>query len=553
MDSTDQWYYVEGGEARGPVPSAQIAQMIRAGVLEPGTQVAQAGWQQWSPASLALSHLLGPAGHAEPPPPTAPVYAIKVHCVSGPDAGKAYMIGAPEVSVGRVSGIGETDPQVAQVHVVLSWQDNLLLFRTFAGAVLKVDGAGVTQGTLSNGQHFQLGASVWQVGAAPVELGSFIGSLAARLSRLASSEKLEGFSLGPIFSEMFKPRKPGELEDYFSVGTVKTTPPLDQVQTGWPKPWFFMRVLGFMLVLYFVLSKTIGVFGNPRMIPGLMAIGSLAVPLAALFLFWELNTPRNVSFVYVLMLMCLGGVISLFATHVAGDVANFGWLGHISAGIGEEAAKLLVVVLVVRNVRYKYTLNGIVFGAAVGCGFAVLETAGYALSNGFLREFVRFLTAHVDTLQALNPKDTDALSEIINAASQNGYPAMFGLIDFRSFLSPFSHIAWTAITAGALWRVKGASPMRLKMLIDPGFLRTFLVAVALHIAWDAPLFRSGGVLYYAKYPILGVIAWYGIFLLVQQGLLQIRDAQLAEARTDLDQTQEILTTTGRFRAQETIG
>ena len=109
-----------------------------------------------------------------------------------------------------------------------------------------------------------------------------------------------------------------------------------------------------MLVLYFVLSKTIDVFGNPRMVPGLMVLGSLAVPLATLFLFWELNTPRNVSFVYVLMLMCLGGVISLFVTHVVGDIASLGWLGHASAGIEEEAAKLLAVVLVVRSTRYKY-------------------------------------------------------------------------------------------------------------------------------------------------------------------------------------------------------
>ena len=553
IQGKDLWYYVDGAEARGPVPSGEIAQMIRSGSLNAATQVAQAGWAQWSPASVALSHLLGRATQPEPQAPSAPVYAIKLHCVSGPDAGKAYMIGATEVSLGRVSGIGQTDPQVAQVHVVLSWQNNLLHYRTFAGAVLKVDGAAVTQGTLASGQQFQLGSSIWQVGAAPVELGNLIGSLAARLSKLTSTEKLEGFSLGSMFSDVFKPRKPGEYEDYFSVGTAKTTPPLDQVQTGWPKPWFFMRVLGFMLALYFVMSKTIDVFGNPRMVPGLMVLGSLAVPLATLFLFWELNTPRNVSFVYVLMLMCLGGVISLFVTHVVGDIANLGWLGHASAGIEEEAAKLLAVVLVVRSTRYKYILNGIVFGAAIGCGFAALETAGYSLSNGFLPDFVRFLIAHIDTLQSVNPKDSEALSQVIDAASQNGYPAMFATIDFRSFMAPFSHIAWTGIAAGALWRVKGANPFKLKMLADPGFLRTFLIPVALHMTWDAPLFALGGVLFWAKYIALGVIAWYVAFLLVQQGLRQIRDAQLAEARTDLSQTQEILTTTGRFRAQETIG
>ena len=82
--------------------------------------------------------------------------------------------------MGRVSGIGQNDPQVAENHVVLSWQNNVLHFRTFAGARLRVAGADVTQGSLSNGQQFQLGASTWQVGSAPVELTNLLGSLGAR-------------------------------------------------------------------------------------------------------------------------------------------------------------------------------------------------------------------------------------------------------------------------------------------------------------------------------------------------------------------------------------
>ncbi len=178
MTPQDQWYYLDGSETRGPVPSSQIVQLIRAGSLSPASQVAQAGWPQWSPASTALAHLLG-AQPAPGPTPVAqgepPTYAIKIHCVSGPDAGKAYMVGASEVSLGRVSGIGQTDPQVAENHVVLSWQNNVLHFRTFGGARLRVAGVDVTQGALSNGQQFQMGASIWQVGAAPVELTNLLG------------------------------------------------------------------------------------------------------------------------------------------------------------------------------------------------------------------------------------------------------------------------------------------------------------------------------------------------------------------------------------------
>jgi RsiW-degrading membrane proteinase PrsW (M82 family) len=550
MNPTDQWYYLEGSETRGPVPSAQIAQLIKAGSLSPATQVAQAGWPKWSAASDSLSHLLSggqqASGHAAAPV-EVPTYAIKVQCVSGPDVGKAYMIAAAEVSLGRVSGIGQHDPQVAENHVVLSWQSHVLYFRTFAGSKLKIAGAEVTQGTISNGQQFHLGASTWQVGTAPVELTNLLGSLGARLNKLTSTEKLEGFSLSAMFSEVFKARKPGEIEDYFVVGTSKTTPPIEDVQTGWPKPWFFMRVLIFMGAIYFLFSWMVDLFHNPRIVPGLMMMGSLVVPLSVVFLIWELNTPRNVSFVQVLMLVCMGGVISLVVTHIVGDISSLDWLGAASAGIEEETAKLLAVVIVVRNLRYKYILNGIVFGAAIGCGFAAFETAGYVFADGYLHGFLRALLGHMDILAKVNPKDAGQLNEVIQGASMQGYPAMYSLLALRSYLAPFGHVVWTAITAGALWRVKSGDPFRLKMLANPFFLRTFAIPVLLHMIWNSPLFRFEGILFWVKYLGLGFIAWYLAFTLVQQGLRQIRDAQLAQTKVDMTRTQEILTTSGRFR------
>ncbi|MGD1090622.1 MAG: PrsW family glutamic-type intramembrane protease [Bryobacteraceae bacterium] len=548
MAEPDEWYYLDNSKTLGPVSAAELARLIKSRSLSPSTQVAQAGWPKWMDASQALASQLARQDLSLDSASTRRAYAIKVRCVSGPDAGKAFMIGASELSLGRVAGIGQNDPQVAENHVVLSWQDNTLHYRTLGGAKLKVAGVESTQGALSNGQTFGLGASTWQVGTAPVELASLLSSLAARLNKLATPEKLEGFSLKTMFSEVFKARKPGEVEDYFSVGTAKTTPPLEEVQTGWPKPWFFMRVLIFMLALYLVMSKTIDWFGNPRMVPGLMVIGSFAVPLATLVLFWELNTPRNVSFVQVLMLVCLGGVISLFVTHLVGDIASLGWLGHASAGIEEEVAKLLAVVLVVSNTRYKYILNGIVFGAAIACGFAALETAGYSLYNGFLRDFLRFLLAHLDILAKVDSSNLNSLNAVIDAASQRGYTSMFGVIEFRSYLAPFGHIAWTAIAAGALWQVKGGKPFHIKMLANETFLKKFSVPVLLHTVWDAPILDFNGALFYAKYVGLGVIAWYMAFVLVQQGLRQIRAAQLVQAETDLAQTREILSTTSRLDA-----
>jgi RsiW-degrading membrane proteinase PrsW (M82 family) len=553
MTPADNWYYLEGTETRGPVTAAEIVRLIRAGTLNASTQVAQAGWPQWSSASVALAHQMGAVTPSAPA--DQPVYAIKIRCVAGPDAGKAYVIGATEVALGRVSGVGHSDPHVAENHIALSWQNNVLHFRTLGGAKIRVAGAEVTQGTLSNGQQFQLGASTWSVGTAPVELGNLFESLGARLNRLTSTDKLEGFSLTTMFSEVFKGRKSGEIEDYVVVGTSKTTPALDEVQTGWPKPWFFMRVLGFMLVVYFLFSKTIENFSNPHDLPGLMMMGALAVPLATVVLFWELNTPRNVSFMQILMMLCFGGVTSLALLEIVARLSGLGWLGALSPGITEEVAKLMTVIIVVRSAKFKYILNGIVFGAAVGAGFAAFETAGYSFYDGFLTQFMLTVVNNTEYLnKVIHAFNQDQNIQVLRAAaytlSKPGYETTFKLIEMRSYLAPFGHIAWTAIAAGAFWRVKGANPFQFKMLLDPAFVRTFLVPVALHTLWDTNLVQGQNWLIRDLLLLgLGVVAWWVAFLLVQQGLRQIKEAQVAQATEEYTHTREILTTTGRFRAQ----
>lgn len=402
-----------------------------------------------------------------------------------------------------------------------------------------------------------MGASTWQVGAAPVELTNLLGSLASRISKLTSTEKLEGFSLPQMFSEVFKSRKPGEIEDYFVVGTSKTTPPIDEVQTGWPKPWFFMRVLIFMLAVYFVISKSVDWFENPNDIPGVMVLGSLTVSLATVIFIWELNTPRNVSFIQVLMFICLGGVISLFLAEIAYRISHLGWLGAPSAGIVEEISKLAAVILVARNLKYKYTLNGFVFGAAIGAGFAAFETAGCSFFQGYLTGFTANALDHMDVLakvraEVMQSRNFSLITELAAALiGKSALMMMFEEINGRSYLAPFGHIIWTAISAGALWRVKGAQAFHLKMLVDPSFVRTMLVPIGLHMLWDSDLIQNHPQWLQTSLLLgLGCIGWYVGFLLVQQGLRQIKEEQLKNTRVEMDRTQQILTTSGHYRARD---
>jgi len=346
--------------------------------------------------------------------------------------------------------------------------------------------------------------------AQPVQHKRLLSELGERITEFTDTAPLEGFSLGEMFSEVFKSRSHQEVEDYLVVGTTRTTPPLAEVGTGWPKPWFFVRVLAFVAVVYVLFLVAMPYFANPRFIPGFMFIGSLAVPLATLVLFFELNTPRNVSFYSLLMLVCFGGILSLIATSIASSFSFLNWMGPPSAGIIEEFAKLATVIVVCRQSKHKYILNGMLFGAAIGTGFAVFESAGYAQDA--------LIAGLVQT------------KGWANFFTQGGASYLNTAIVGRAWLSPFGHVVWTAIAAGALWRVKKHGVFEPRML-DKSFWRAFLVPVVCHMLWDSPIAMGTqgppGVLNYLVTLLLGAVSWYVAFGLVQQGLKQVRTLQAA--------------------------
>ena len=343
---------------------------------------------------------------------------------------------------------------------------------------------------------------------------NLLQGLQARIQSLASTEKLEGFSLKQMFSEVFKKRTPDQVEDYLLVGGEKTTPPIDLVETGWPKPWLFFRVLAVLVIAYLVCTFMLMHLSDAgNLIPAVMIIGSFAFPLSTLVLFFEMNTPRNVSLHMVAKLFVYGAVVSLGVALLGYSLPIFD-LGTWEAGIVEECAKLLTCVIVMRSVRYKYILNGILFGATVGAGFACFETAGYALNSALLPTL----------LQSLEQGQTIAV------ATHAGIVSMLQILRLRGILAPLGHVAWTAIAAGAFWRVKQDKPVNPSMLFDTRFLKAFLIPVSMHALWDAPAFMQ--LPFLGNDIITGAISWYVVFGLVQQGLRQVQDEQ----RSHLQQT-----------------
>jgi RsiW-degrading membrane proteinase PrsW (M82 family) len=122
-----------------------------------------------------------------------------------------------------------------------------------------------------------------------------------------------------------------------------------------------------------------------------------------------------------------------------------------AVGLIEEAAKLIVPLLIVLVPRRdRHAADGLLLGVASGAGFAVLETMGYA--------FVALIQSN---------GNVDVVQQVLFE---------------RGALSPAAHMAWTGLTAAALWRAAVAH-WHPRALV--GFAGTYLVAVALHTAWDS--------------------------------------------------------------------
>lgn len=98
---------------------------------------------------------------------------------------------------------------------------------------------------------------------------------------------------------------------------------------------------------------------------------------------------------------------------------------------------------------------------------------------------------------------------------------LFDVMSTRAIQAPLLHVVWTAITAGALWRVVHDEPLRTSSLADWRFVSPLIAAVLLHFTWNSPLLWS--LPYFAKPLLLGAIAWTIAFGLLFTGFREVRE------------------------------
>lgn len=337
---------------------------------------------------------------------------------------------------------------------------------------------------------------------------------------------LGGFSLWHFFADVFRHHSREEVLDIFCCGTAGTTPPLHGVSSSWPSPWIFARMLLACILLYFGFNWACNTFQNPNLVPGLMFVGNFAIPFCVVVFFFELNVRREVPFLEVMRAMFYGGLISLiFALGlVAVSPDLLAWI----AGPLEEPAKLLAAVIIAGSRRNGRILTGLLLGAGVGAGFAAFESSGYTFA-----ELVRFISSSTaaQLIASINPHKGMAMAQSASLINPDA------VMQIRALITPFGHIVWSAITAGAYWlalkhriaegkRSYNATGIDWAAFADVRFLRIAIIPLVLHLVWNTSWLAEFGLL---RFLILGVIAWAVALRLVHEGLQQIREEKCSRA------------------------
>ncbi|MBR1878854.1 MAG: PrsW family intramembrane metalloprotease [Paludibacteraceae bacterium] len=118
-------------------------------------------------------------------------------------------------------------------------------------------------------------------------------------------------------------------------------------------------------------------------------IGAALAPVVLLFIYIlvkDMKQPEPLR--WLLKAMCYGALAGLLVIAVLTPVPKIevtGWVtaflnAFLMAGIPEESAKLLMLWLLLRsNPYYDERLDGIVYAACIGLGFAALENVGYLM------------------------------------------------------------------------------------------------------------------------------------------------------------------------------
>src|ERR687891_1528522 len=221
---------------------------------------------------------------------------------------------------------------------------------------------------------------------------------------------------------------------------------------GWwsRRPWLhmFLGGLGLWVATVAVTFAT----HNANLVPTIILLGSFLVPVAFVTYAFG-HADQVVTAQRIFTAFVSGGVLGVLGASVleAAFLRQPSGPAYVGVGLIEEAVKLAALwLLALRLPRYTMR-DGIVLGAAVGFGFAALESAGYAFNALFTME----------GLSLQNLVETEVL---------------------RGLLTPVGHGLWTAILGGVLFRTAAHTG---RPRLSGGLVGWYLLVAGLHALWDA--------------------------------------------------------------------
>ncbi len=242
------------------------------------------------------------------------------------------------------------------------------------------------------------------------------------------------------------------------------------------RTWLQVVIVG--AVLFFGAEQALKYTNNPNFFPTVILLGALVVPVAFVSYFYgqerrlDLRAHRDNPLIMVALCFLVGGAVG---TIVAG-LLEYATLVQLSVGtllavaLIEEAAKLIFPVIIFLRGNFRSEIDGLLFGAASGMGFAALETMGYGL---------------VALIQ-----------------SQGSVGVLEEVLLVRGLFSPVGHAAWTGLVCATLWRRREQTGKA----FHPAVIGTFVIAIALHFAWDVASIVSSPVFTYVGYVVVGALS-----------------------------------------------
>jgi RsiW-degrading membrane proteinase PrsW (M82 family) len=210
-------------------------------------------------------------------------------------------------------------------------------------------------------------------------------------------------------------------------------------------------MFGAGLVLWILSAVVIYLTGNPNLIPTLVLLGSFLVPVTFVAWAFERRDSGEITAELVFRTFIVGGVLGVLGASVLETylLHPSPWL-YVGVGLIEEAVKLAALALLTRHLAVKSMRDGLILGAAVGFGFAALESAGYALTALF-------------TPQGLS------VTELVTTEL------------LRGLLTPVGHGLWTAVLGGLLF----AWSTRDHFVLTARLALAYLGVSLLHALWDS--------------------------------------------------------------------